>query len=341
MTGDDRLRVLLIEPDRALGEPLAQALRRLGSEVVWFSGEAPAVPGVRHVPGRRHPEDLAAAGRGFDAAVDFAAHDLEAPAVVAAALRGRLGLLVQLGTWRIYEGAEDAPGCASPTPEASPGRPGMPVPCPEEASKRDGPCLDAEDGLWNRRAAGDYPATVLRLAELYGPGVALAREWHVVGRLRAGRHRMAVPDGGGQLLHRLYVDNAVHAVIAALDHPQEADGHAFNVGDARVPTLRELCAGCAAAAGRPLDLLSVPRRVLDTHSPWAVSHPAVLDLCRIRQTTGYAQPVPPEEGLARTVRWLMDLAADDVLGALEPYWRRFGCGHDHAGEEAALAAWGA
>jgi nucleoside-diphosphate-sugar epimerase len=254
-----------------------------------------------------------------------------------------VGLVVQLGTWRVYAGAEDAPRCPAPgagpppVPEP-PGRPGMPVPCPEEAPKRDGPALDAEDGLWNRRAAGAYPATVLRLAPLYGPGVALAREWHVVGRLRAGLRRMAVPDGGGQLLHRLYVDNAVHAVIAALDHPQEVDGRAFNVGDSRVPTLAELCAGCAAAAGRPLELVPVPRAVLDTHSPWAVPRPVVLDLFRLRQTAGYQHPVPAEEALARTVRWLMDLPEDEVLPALAPYWDRYGCGHDHAGEEAALAA---
>jgi nucleoside-diphosphate-sugar epimerase len=334
------LRVLLVDPAPPLGPALVQALLRLGARVTAFGGDLPPARGLVRLPGdRRRPGDLEALGPGdFDAAIDFGARDLEGPQELARVLRGRVGLVVQLGTWRVYAGAEDAPDCRR---RRTPARqePPMPVPCPEEAPKRDGSALLAEDGLWNARAGGDYPATVLRLACLYGPGVALAREWHVVGRLRAGRTRMALPDGGGQLLHRLYVDNAVHAVICALDHPQQADGRAFNVGDSRVPTLAELCAGCAAAAGRSLELVPLPRAVYDTHNPWAVPRPVVLDLHRLRARLGYSEPVPPEQALEQTVRWLWDLPEDEVLPTLDPYWRRFGCGHDYAAEEAALARW--
>ncbi len=340
----DRLRVLLADPDGALGYALCQALRRLGADVVCFGAERGEMAGVRWVAGHRsRPADLAGIGPGpFDAAIDFGARGLDGPAAFAPAVRGRVGLMVQLGTWRVYGGAEDAPDCrgGGGPAGADPGAgPWMPVPCPESAPKRDGAALDAEDGLWNRRAAGDYPATVLRLAPLYGPGVRLAREWHAVGRLRAGCSRMALPDGGGQLLHRLYVDNAVHAIVRALDHPDEVDGRAFNVGDSRVATLAELCAGCAAAAGRRLELVPLPRSVHDTRSPWAVPRPVVLDLARLRHTLGYTEPVAPEEGLARTVRYLLELPEDDVLPTLAPYWSRWGCAHDHAGEQAALDAW--
>lgn len=336
MPGADRLRVLLLEPDGALGTALSQALWRLGADVVCFGGGVPELPGVRHVDGsRRRRADLEAIGPGeFDAAVDFGARGLDGAAQIAPALRGRVGLLVQLGTWRVYAGTADLPVSGG-------GLGGPPVPCPESAPARDGTALDAEDGLWNRRAAGDYAATVLRLAPLYGPGVSLAREWHVIGRLRAGRRHMAVPDGGGQLLHRLYVDNAVHAVVRAMDHPREADGHPFNVGDSRVPTLAALCAGCAAAADRPLALQSLPRAIHDTCSPWASPQPVVLDLHRLRHRLGYAEPVAPEEGLRRTVAWLWDLPTDVVLPTLAPYWRRFPHGHDYIGEDAALARWAA
>ncbi len=340
MPGDAELRVLLVDPQPPLGDVLAQALLRLGAAVTCFGrGHLPEGGSVMRVPGdRRRAEDLEAIGpETFDAAIDFGARSLDDPAHLAAALRGRVGLVVQLGTWRIYAGAADAPDCL--TRRDATDAPPLPVPCPETAPKQDGTALNAEDGLWNARAGGDYRATVLRLACLYGPGVALAREWYAVGRLRAGRRRMALPDGGGQLLHRLYMDNAVHAIVCALDHPREADGHAFNVGDTRVLTLGDLAAGCAAAAGRPLETVPLPKTVWDGRCPWAVPRPVVLDLHRLRARLGYTEPVPPEEALGRTVRWLWDLPEDDVLPALDPYWRRFGCGHDYGAEESALARW--
>lgn len=343
---DAQLRVLLVNPDGALGHALAAALLRLGATVTCFgTGHLPQGRGIIQVSGdRREPEDIQAIGPGeFDAAVDFGARSLEDPTDLARHLRHRVGLVVQIGTWRVYAGAADAPDCRSqavgPEGTAAPGEPGLAVPCPESAPKADGTALNAEDGLWNARAGGDYRAAALRLAGLYGPGVRLAREWYVVGRLRAGRHRLALPDGGGQLLHRLYLDNAVHAVICALDHPREADGHAFNVGDTRVPTLADIASGCAAALGLPLETIPLPRAAWDGRCPWAVPRPAVLDLHRLRARLGYTEPVAPEEGLHRTVRWLWDLPDDDVLPTLDPYWRRFGCGHDYAAEEAALARW--
>jgi len=340
--GEDGLRVLLVDAQGALATALGQALLRLGTALTCFGSLAvdlPDGPSLRRVPGdRRRPATLEGIGPGeFDAVVDFGARGLEGAGALARCLRSRVGLVVQLGTWRVYAGAADAPDCRGAATPA-PGLP-MPVPCPEGAPKRDGVALDAEDGLWNERAGGDYPATVLRLAPLYGPGVPLAREWYVVGRLRAGRNRIVLPDGGGQLLHRLYVDNAVHAILRAMDHPREADGRAFNVGDSRVPTLAALCAGCAAAAGAPLEGIPVPAALYGRPHPWATPAPVVLDLHHLRARLGYGEPVSPEDGLHRTARWLWDLPQDDLLPTLDAYWRRFGCAHDYAAEEAAIAGW--
>lgn len=330
---DGGLRVVLVDAAGPLGEALAQALLRLGSRLTCCGGAWPDLesPAVRRVPGDRHrPDGFAALGPGdFDAAVDFGARGLEGAPPLARALRDRVGLVVQLGSWRVYAGAA-GPGD---------GEEGLPVPCPETAPKRDGVALDAEDGLWNVRAAGGYPATVLRLPPLYGPGVGLAREWYVLGRLRAGRRWIALPDGGGQLLHRLYVDNAVHAILRALDHPREADGHAFNVGDSRVPTLAEVCRLCAAEVQLPLLGVPLPGPLLPGDHPWVLPGPVVLDLHRLRARLGYVEPVTPEQGLTRTVRWLWGLAPDDVLPVLSPYWERFASGHDYAAEDAALARW--
>lgn len=339
---EDGLRVLLLDPQGPLPAALCAALLRLGAVLTCAGAlgeDLPVAASLRRLPGaRRDPQLLRGAGSGdFDAAIDFGARGLEGAGPLACALRGRVGLVVQVGTWRVYAGAADAPDCRS----GSRGEPGpdMPLPCPEGAPKRDGTALDAEDGLWHARAGGGYPATVLRLAPLHGPGVREAREWHVLGRLRAGRGVLALPDGGGQLLHRLYLDNAVHALLAALDHPREADGHAFNVGDSRVLSLAQIAAGCAAAVGRPLRALPVPAAWLPPGNPFAVPGPVVLDLHRLRARLGYAEPVGPEEGLARTVRWLWDLPPAAAATVLEPYWCRWGCGQDHGAEAAAVARW--
>ena len=342
MLVDDRLKVLLVDSGHALGAALCQALRRLGADVTCL-GEMPAeAAGARGVWGRRdRPQDWRAlAGQEFDAVVDFGARGLEGSGQVAGPLRHRAGLVVQVGTWRVYGGARDV-GDPAGDGRVAAEEAGMPVPCPESAPLRDGVALGAEDGLWNARAGGGYPATVLRLAPLYGPGVRLAREWHCVGRLRAGRTRLALPDGGGQLLHRLYVDNAVHAILMAMNHPREADGHAFNVGDSRVPSLAALVAGCARALDADMEALPVPSALLPPSCPWAVSHPVVLDLHRLRARLGYLEPVDPDLGLERTVRWLADLPEDEILPTLDPYWRRFGHGHDYAAEDLALARWAA
>ncbi len=332
--GSHRLRVAVLDGDAALGEALCHALGRLGTRVVCF-GSRP-VPTAEFVPGRREDPSALAELRGrFDAAIDFGARGFDGPAAVAAALHGRVGLMVQLGTWRVYAGAVDAPDCRG---GQRPGG-GMPRPCPEDAPLRDGIALASEDGLWNARAAGAFPATLLRLAPLYGPGVGLAREWHVVERLRAGRTRIALPDGGGQLLHRLFVDNAVHAIVCALDHPREADGHSFNVGDGDVPTLAELCQECARALERPLEGVPLPLERFDGRHPWATPAPVLLDTFRLRARLGYRDAARPREGLARTARWLWDLPGESVPTLLGPYLARWGCGHDHAAEAAAIAGW--
>ena len=267
----------------------------------------------------------------FDAVVDGGARSPLDPVYLHQALVGRVGLLIQLSSWRVYAGAEE-PGRALP---AQP----LPTPVPEEAPVQPGPFQQAEESLWRLRSASRYPATVLRLGALYGPGIRLAREWYVVDRLRRGRNELVLADGGGQILHRLYVDNAVHAVISALDHPHQADGGAFNVADSDAPTAARLVLGIAATAGRRLQIVHLPSEWWPCPHPWACPQPVVLDLYRLRARLGYQEPIAPVRALEATVRWLMELADDEAFLTLAPYWERFGACHDLVAEERALARW--
>ena len=333
------LRVLFVDPDAGLGPALAMALVRLGATVAW-SGALPPPEGLTAVhavaAGRSGPGGLLSLpSRAYDAAVDFGARGPLGAAALARPLRGKVGLVVQLGTWRVYAGAVEPGrwlGDAVPPPA---------LPLLESAAKRDGTALAAEDALWAARAGGGYPATVLRLAALYGPGVACAREWHVVGRLRAGRRQMAVPDGGLHLMHRLYVDNAVHAIVRTLDRPLEVDGRAFNVGDAHVPTARALCVDIAQALGQTMAAVPVPASRYAAHNPWATPAPVVLDLHQARLRLGPVAPVDHATALQRTAEWLWQLAEDEAVPRLAPYFARFAAGHDYAAEDVALREWGA
>ncbi len=331
MTSDIHLRVLLVEPRGALGAGLAIALARLGCRVTWFGrgqDATPTVPGLLPIVGdRRRLLDLRSIGGGsFDALVDFGCSEPDSPLALHQVFRGRVGLFIYLSTWRVYAGAGDSTGMAPPLPVG------------EDAPLRGGPRAKAEECLWGVRSAETYPVTVLRLASLYGPGVRFAREWHVVDRLRRGRRRIAIPWDGSQLLHRLYVDNAVHAIISVLDHPREVDGRVFNVGDSDVPTALRLVESIAQVSGCVITPVRLPTEWFDPCNPWAPPHPVVLDLHRLRARLGYQEPVAPAEGLARTVRWLWDLPEETVASVLAPYWQCFGA-HDLAGEDAALERW--
>jgi nucleoside-diphosphate-sugar epimerase len=55
--------------------------------------------------------------------------------------------------------------------------------------------IAVEAAIREAQAAGDFPATVLRLPAVYDAGDPLAREWFFVRRVLDGRRRIALPDG--------------------------------------------------------------------------------------------------------------------------------------------------
>jgi nucleoside-diphosphate-sugar epimerase len=120
------------------------------------------------------------------------------------------------------------------------------------------------------------------------------------------------------------VDNAVHAVVRALDHPREADGHAFNVGDAHVPDAADLCRALAASLGLPLEVGPPAPGEAVPDCPWAVPRPVVLETAALRARLGYAEPVAWAEALARTARWLWELPPAEVPVRLGPFFARWG-----------------
>jgi nucleoside-diphosphate-sugar epimerase len=81
----------------------------------------------------------------------------------------------------------------------------------------------------------------------------------IVARARAGR--LPVVGTGAALVDTTYVDNAVDALLAALDRAPEVAGRALVVSNGEPRPVAELLAAICAAAGVPAPRVAVPARV--------------------------------------------------------------------------------
>ncbi len=103
-------------------------------------------------------------------------------------------------------------------------------------------------------ARGETAVTVIRPADVYGPGSVWIREPLALLRAR----RMMLPDGGRGIFTPIYVDDLVDGVLLALTRA-EAVGEVITLGPAHGVPCAEYFGRIAAAAGRRLP--TVPSRV--------------------------------------------------------------------------------
>lgn len=90
---------------------------------------------------------------------------------------------------------------------------------------------------------------------VWGPGDTQLVE-RVIARAKAGR--LPLLDGGAALIDTTYVDNAVSAIVAALDRLDDAHGQALVVTNGEPRPVGELIAGICAAGGAPLPTRHIP-----------------------------------------------------------------------------------
>ena len=106
--------------------------------------------------------------------------------------------------------------------------------------------------------ADGFAVVAVRPHLVWGPG-----DTQLVGRIvdRARRGRLVLIDGGTALIDSTYVDNAVDAVVAALDRADVVHGEAFVVTNGQPRTVFELLSRICLACGAPAPTRSVPRAV--------------------------------------------------------------------------------
>jgi nucleoside-diphosphate-sugar epimerase len=296
--------ILVIGGTRFIGRAIVEELLQWGHTItiyhrgrheMEFSGPVTHVHGDR----RDYPRFQAdLAGLSPEVIVDVIPMNADDTQALVEKLRGRIRRSVHISSGDVYV-------------------PDQPIPLSEDASvgsaevvelPLDGTILPyskvaVEAAIREAQAAGGFPATILRLPAVYGPGDPLAREWFFVKRVLDGRARIALPDGGLSLFHRGYVDDVARAVVLALESPQ-AVGQTYNVGHEHVLTVRGIAELAAEVMDHEWEIVSVPADRLAPTNPYAAPYHLVYDLSRIRAELGYRESVSLEEGMRRTVAWL-------------------------------------
>jgi UDP-glucose 4-epimerase len=117
-------------------------------------------------------------------------------------------------------------------------------------------------------------------------------------RAVAAGQPVIVYGDGEQSRDFTYVDNVVSANLLAAD-AAKVRGEIVNVAAGRSVTVNELADTVGRLLSRPVEKAYEPEREADVRASWA-------DLEEARRLLGYEPQIPFEEGLRRTMDFLLD-----------------------------------
>lgn len=104
-------------------------------------------------------------------------------------------------------------------------------------------------------ARDELAVVAIRPHLVWGPGDTQLVE-RIGRRARAGR--LPIIGSGAPLVDSIYIDNAIDAIVAALDHCERARGQALVVTNGEPRPIGEILAGWARATGAPAPSRHVP-----------------------------------------------------------------------------------
>jgi CDP-paratose 2-epimerase len=160
------------------------------------------------------------------------------------------------------------------------------------------------------------PTAVLRMSCLYGPHQFGTEDqgWVAHFLLSARQRRpITIYGDGKQVRDILYVDDAVQAYLALLDHLPQLAGSAFNLGGGprNAVSLLALIEHIARLLGRPVEV---------EHAGWRLGDQRyyVSDTGALERATGWRLEVGWQQGVARLLRWFeRDRSAETARPALQ------------------------
>jgi nucleoside-diphosphate-sugar epimerase len=149
------------------------------------------------------------------------------------------------------------------------------------------------------------PATILRLPMVYGPGDRLHRLFPILKRIADGRRNLLfASDAAAWRGSRGYVENVAHAIALAATLNQAAR-RVYNIAEPTTSTELEWARLVARTARWQGDFVTLPAQRAPAHlrSGNNLAQHWVADSQRIREELGYAEVIPLDEGLRRTIAW--------------------------------------
>jgi 2'-hydroxyisoflavone reductase len=169
---------------------------------------------------------------------------------------------------------------------------------------------ESERALFRLHRSSSFPSVTFRPPFVYGPENPYYREAFFWDRIRLGRP-LIVPGDGSRLMQFVYVNDLVAACLAALEK-SSAPGRAYNIGDQPVTHL-EAVSALAGACGKPVEIVHVPRPVIERNGGKVFTEPLYfgqyLDLppiteriARVGRDLGVTL-TPFSTGLAETFEW--------------------------------------
>jgi len=258
------VKVLVTGATSLIGGGVARSLAERGDQVVALQRRrATALDGVagidQHLGDIRSPVDSAAAIAGCDAVIHLAAKVGVVGAweeyrsinvdgtknLLATAREAGVRRFVHVSSPSVAHGGEPIVGGGAEAPVLGRTRAWY----PESKAMAELLALDA--------VSTDLGVVAVRPHLVWGPG-----DTQLVGRIleRAASGRLALVGGGRALVDTTYIDNAVDAMVAALDAVEpgaHCSGRAYVIANGEPRTIRELVAGICRAAGVPFE----PREV--------------------------------------------------------------------------------
>jgi nucleoside-diphosphate-sugar epimerase len=303
-----------------IGRTLAARLRERGVEVrgVDFAADPDVgvVAGDIADPGewQRHAEgcDLvvhtaAIVSNAFDLDTSWRVNVLGTRRVLDAAVRAGAGRFVHLSSVRAFSDLGFPPGVDESHPVRPDGNPYVDTK------------IASEQVALQAHAGGEVEVTVIRPADVYGPG---SRPWTILPleAIRAGQFML--PARGRGVFSPVYVENLLDGLLLAAAAP-EAAGEVFTLGDGAAVSTRDFFANYFRMLGRR-GPLCVPTRVAVAAAsvvslgarargvPTEVNAATMRYLARrgtysiekARRVLGYEPRIELEEGMARTEAWL-------------------------------------